>query len=86
MCVTPQLISAASLGINLKLLLQPCLPDQILHDKLSHGGAADIAVANKKYLFHRNSPSRYAVKRRKMPVSAHPANCASELSESVQVA
>ena len=36
--------------------LQPRFFHQVLHHKFRHGAAADIAVANEKYLYHLLNP------------------------------
>jgi hypothetical protein len=50
--------------IDLKILLQPALPCDMLHDAVGCRGAADIAEADKKYFrFHadKDSESRAAI-------------------------
>jgi hypothetical protein len=39
--------------INQKVLLHTGLPHKMLHHIFRHGAAADIAVANKQYFYHR---------------------------------
>ena len=54
------LLAAGSCGINVELIGEVVSVDQILENVLRHGTAADVAVANEKYLNHYIFPPEIA--------------------------
>jgi hypothetical protein len=46
------LLTAGRSGVDLELVVEVQLVDQVGEDAFGHGAAADVAVANEKYLNH----------------------------------
>ena len=50
------LLSRGGGRFNVELVGESCFLYQVFHDKLGHGTAADVAVADKEYLLHGINP------------------------------
>lgn len=51
------LLAAGSCGINVELIGEVVSVDQVLENVLRHGAAADVAVADEKYFYHKRKSS-----------------------------